>query len=328
MKDKPYSTKSLGICASSLAVIGKQALKASISDKQSARKFFEEKFYPCRFDGQKYQGLLTGYYEPVLPASRTRTGPYQFPLLRRPDDLVDIDGSNRPQEMDEYFTFGRTTPGGIKEYYDRAQIYQGALDNKGLELFWLKSPVDAFFTHIQGSARLCLEDGDCARVSYAAKTGHPYIPVGKKLVERGELKIEEVTMQSIRKWLNDNPSQNEELMACNRSYIFFKSSSLPDTDSGPLAAAGVPLTKNRSLAVDHTLHTFGTPVWIETKDGINGSSDPHAALMVAQDTGSAITGPARGDYFCGSGENAGEIAGRINHAISMTMLIPNPDRKN
>ncbi|MCF6321089.1 MAG: MltA domain-containing protein [Rhizobiaceae bacterium] len=327
MRKKPYTTKSLSISAADLAAIGTKALDISVSDNRSARGFFEDNFTPCRFNGSKYQGMLTGYYEPVLAASRTRTDKFRFPLLRRPDDLVDVMHSNRPQEMDEYFAFGRKTPGGIVEYYDRAHIGQGALDNKGLELFWLESPVDVFFIHIQGSARLLLDDNSSQRVSYAAKSGHPYTPIGKILIDKGELKIKDVTMQSIRKWLNDNPSKSDELMSHNRSYIFFKTTSAPDAHFGPIAAAGVPLTQNRSLAVDHKQHTFGTPIWVETDSPINSDKKPLSRLMIAQDTGSAIVGPQRGDYFCGSGDSAGEVAGRIKHAASMTLLVPNPDRR-
>jgi len=224
--------------------------------------------------------------------------------------------------MDASFMFACKTPGGLQPYLDRQAINQGALENWGLELFWLDDPVEVFFLHIQGSARLKLDDGTMARVSYAAKTGHPYTAIGKTLIDNGALDRGGVSMDSIKTWLANNPEKMGEVMETNASYIFFQEVSHPDPEAGPVAAAGVPLTPGRSLAVDHRIHTFGTPVFVKTKMPRSRDTRPHCRLMIAQDTGSAIVGPARGDIFVGSGENAGKIAGAIADNACFTLLVP------
>lgn len=326
MVEKPYSTKVLGISAPDLVKIAHKAMDQPISDGQSARKFFEHHFEPHKFSAKPFEGMLTGYFEPELQASRKRTARFKFPLYRRPDDLIDLNDKNRPDNMSKDFAFGRKTKSGVMEYLDRGQIQQGALDGFGLELFWLENPVDVFFTHIQGSAHLSLTDGTSARVSYAAKSGHPYTAIGKILVERGELQLEQVTMGTIRQWLDENPNKRKELFAQNRSHIFFQVTEQPKPELGPVAAAGVPLTAGRSLAVDRHLHTFGTPIWTHTNTAFKSQSQPFARLLIAQDTGSAIIGQQRGDLFVGSGIEAGIIAGDIKHAASFTVFIPKPDQ--
>ena len=323
MAEKPYSTKSIGVDADALASIGKKALEQfadvpDISDL-SARAFFEEYFQPYKICTD---GFVTGYFEPELSASTKRDDEYRYPLYRRPDDLVDIDDHNRPADMDPYFMFAREEAGNLIPYYDRHAINQGVLDGRGLEMFWLKDPVECFFLHIQGSARLSLPDGTIRRVSYAAKSGHPFTAIGKTLVTIGEIALEDVTMGSIEQWLRENPGRMMEVMEQNQSYIFFQETHQPDPDLGPVAAAGVALTPGSSLAIDHKLHTFGTPIFISSDQAMPGDMQPIARLMIAQDTGSAIVGPARGDIFVGSGMAAGEIAGSVKFGAEFIALLP------
>ncbi len=323
MMQKPYTTKQLGIDANDLAVVAKIADETIINDGETARQFFEFNFTPHSLASKPFNGMLTGYYEPELSASLTRTDKFKYPLYSRPDDLIDLDETNRPATIEQNFMFARKTNGAIIKYFTRHQIQNGALDNRGLELVWLDNPIDVFFTHIQGSARLTLEDGTFIRVSYAAKSGHPYTAIGKLLVEAGHFKLEDITMQSIRDWLKENPSKRDDLFAQNQSYIFFQITDQPDIQLGPVAAASVALTAGRSMAIDHRLHTFGSPIWVATKDNFVGQNKTFSRLLIAQDTGSAIVGRQRGDLFVGSGREAGIFAGQIKHAASMIVFVPN-----
>lgn len=219
---------------------------------------------------------------------------------------------------DTCIAFGRQTAGGTVPFFDRGEIERGALDGRGLEIAWLADKVDLFFVHVQGAARLAMADGTERRVTYAAKSGHAFIGPGRILANLGEIPLKDVTMQSIRAWFSVNPDRIDEILWQDRSFIFFRDAPVDDPALGPIAAAKVPLTAGRSLAVDRRLHTFATPIFVEVPQM------DFARLMVAQDTGSAIVGPARGDIFCGSGDAAGESAGIIKHPASFTMLVPNP----
>jgi membrane-bound lytic murein transglycosylase A len=289
-----------------------------------ARRFFEEHFTPCRImpeDGQS--GFVTGFYEPEVTASPVCTGEFNVPLLARPDDLVKLaDDDDRPAGLDPSFAYARRTAEGLCEYQDRRAIETGALAGRGLEIAWLKDRVDAFFIHVQGAARLLLTDGSALRVTFAAKTGHPFTGPGRILAGLGEIAPEAVTMQSIRDWFRRNPRRIDEILWLNRSYIFFR---IADSDPrlGPIAAAKVPLTAGRSLAVDRTLHTFATPFYIDAPDLTAFPGRRFARLMIAQDTGSAIVGPARGDLFAGTGDEAGQIAGVVRHRADFYALVPN-----
>ncbi|MBE0694373.1 MAG: MltA domain-containing protein, partial [Aquamicrobium sp.] len=257
---------------------------------------------------------------PQVEASPVRTARFCVPLLAPPDDLVKVDDHNRPAGFD--LAFGRMTAQGMVEYHDRAAIEGGALGNRATPLAWLADRVDAFFVHVQGAARLTLPGGSVRRVTYAAKSGHPFTGPGRVLAEMGEIPRDKVTMQSIRAWLAENPGRVDEILHKNRSYIFFRETDVSDPALGPVAAAKVPLTAGRSLAVDRLLHTFATPFFIDAPslDAFGGA--PFRRLMIAQDTGSAIVGPARGDLFAGSGDAAGEIAGVVRHPARFFALLP------
>lgn len=316
----PPKTRALGIDGAALQEIAGNALAmASPQDKDAARRFFECRFAPHRI---VTAGFVTGYFEPELEASRTRGPRFSVPLYRRPGDLVDVDDANRPPGFDPEIRFARATPRGIALYPDRAAIETGALAGQGLEIAFVESPVDAFFIHVQGSARLKLAEGGTLRIAFAAKSGHPYTSIGRLAVERGLLKRERADKDGLEAWLKQNPEAGRALMRENRSFIFFRETEL-DEDDGPLGAAGVPLTPLRSLAVDRTLHTFHTPVWVDAPELAAPRGDaPFRRLMIAQDTGSAIVGPARGDIFFGSGAEAGSRAGRVRHKAAMVALVP------
>ena len=208
-------------------------------------------------------------------------------------------------------------------YYDRAEIEDGAIAGRGLEICWLKNQTDLLFTQIQGSARVRLEDGSTIRINYDAHNGYPYTAVGRILIDRGIIPKEQMSMQRIREWMDQNPDGAKELRRQNRSYVFFREVQLSDKDEA-VGAQGVPLTPGRSIAVDKALHVYGTPFFIEGELPIESeqSKTPFRRLMVAQDTGSAITGPARADIYFGAGADAGRVSGRFRHNMRFVILVP------
>lgn len=318
-----YKSGSLGVEAPYFAPAFAAALSSPEPDDGAARIFFERHFVPFLVVPEDTaRGFVTGFYEPQVDASPVRTAHFTVPLLGIPDDLVKIDATNRPAELDPYLAFGRMTPNGIGEYFDRAAIESGAIDGRAEAIAWLADPVDAFFIHVQGAARLLMPDGDIVRVTYAAKSGQRFSGPGRILAEIGEIPAEAVTMQTIRAWFRANPQRVDEILQRNRSYIFFRKAAVDDPELGPIAAAKVPLTPGRSIAVDRSLHSFATPVFIDAPDLAAFGDGPFRRLMIAQDTGSAIVGPARGDLFAGSGTAAGDIAGVIRHAADFHLLVP------
>nr|WP_250889163.1 murein transglycosylase A [Mesorhizobium sp. dw_380] len=320
---KPYRSGALGVDFNAFAEAYAEARGVSPANQQQARAFFERHFVPMLVRPEAGgAGLVTGFYEPQVEASPVRTGRFVVPLMSRPADLVDVDDANRPQGMDPYLAFARRTADGPVEYFDRGAIERGALAGQGLEIAWLADKVDAFFIHVQGAARLAMTDGRLCRVTYAAKSGQRFTGPGKVLSEAGEIPLAEVTMQSIRAWFKAHPKRVDEILWQNRSYIFFRKADVDDAALGPIAAAKVPLTPGRSVAVDRLLHTFGTPFYIDAPTLTAFEAKPFRRLMIAQDTGSAITGPARGDLFAGSGDAAGEIAGVVRNAADFYALVP------
>ena len=288
--------------------------------KAAPKAFFEANFRAVRIGEE---GKVTAFYEPLIAASRTRTGSFNTPFLRRPQDLVAINDANRPAGFDMDTRFGRLMPDGtIAPYHDRAAITAGALDGLGLEIAFVEDPVDAFFAHIQGAARLVFADGSMTRITYDGKSGHPFTGIGRVLVSEGALSLAEASMHNIRLWLANNPEWVTPMMNRNRSYIFFCETPPGRAEDGPVAAAKIPLTAGRSLAVDRLIHTFATPVHVDA-DNVNGAR--FHRLMVAQETGTAIVGPARGDLFMGSGDQAGNLAGNVNTPCRFTLLVPRTD---
>ncbi len=308
--------------SSELLTVAEKALTIDMGSigKEGARDFFEANFQPMKFE--RNSGFVTAYFEPEVEASRTKTAEFPYPLYRRPHDLVKIDKENPPEGVTPGLEYARETDDGFVDFYNRGEIDNGALADRGLELFWLKSAIEGFYIHVQGSARLSFEDGTAARVSYAGKTGHPYTSIGKELVAQGTFEVEQATMTTIRAWLEEDMPRAMEMLHRNNSFIFFTQVKGHDPEFGPIAAAGVQLTPGRSLAVDKSVHAYGTPVWLSTEKPLPSDTNPFKRLMIAQDTGSAIVGPQRGDIFIGSGDEAGMIAGAVRHDTEFVILAP------
>lgn len=324
LTQKPYKTGALGISSEDLLVPMSAAEGFEPSTAEEARALFEAHFSPFRIlkdDGSR--GLVTAFYEPEVEVRAERLGEWQFPFYRRPGDLIDLDDTNRPAEMDSTFAFGLSKDGVISEYPDRRAIDEGYLEGRGLEIAWAKSKEDVFFAHIQGAARLVYGDGNTKRITYAAKAGHPFSAIGKKLIDLGEIAPEKISMGVIRQWLRSNPDRADEIYWHNRSYIFFREVPSGDPDLGPIAAAKVQMTPGRSLAVDRTIHTFGCPFFIASESLTRlDDGKPFNRLMLALDTGSAIVGAARGDIFTGTGAVAGDLAGAVKNEADFFILVP------
>ncbi len=269
-------------------------------------------------------GFVTGYYEPVVDGSRTQTDIYNVPVYRRPSNLF-VRGYSQadtslPNKGQVFRKIGRRK---LVPFYDRAEIEDGAIAGRGLEVVWLKSQTDLLFIQIQGSARVKLEDGSVMRLNYEAHNGYGYTPVGRVLIERGIIPREQMSMQRIREYMEANADASKELRRQNRSYVFFRQVNLSEKDEA-VGAQGVQLTAGRSIAVDKPLHVYGTPFFISGDLPIESekSNTPFRRLMVAQDTGSAIVGPARADIYFGAGVDAGKVAGRLKNAAQFALLLP------
>ena len=314
--------RSLGADNSTGSAADWQALCTAVSevsaDYGAARRYFETWFKPylATVNGNA-EGLFTGYYEAELKGAWTRQGPYQVPLYRPPDDLITADlGLFRDEWKGKRLT-GRTANGRFVPYPTRAEIDAGVLTGNGWELLWVDDAIDAFFLHVQGSGRVVMENGQVVRLGFAGRNGHSYVAIGRELIRRGAISRERMSMQAIRAWLKANPDQAAEVMALNPSYIFFD---VIDGE-GPIGAGGVPLTPGRSLAVDPDFVPLGLPIWLDTTDPLD-PKQPLRRLVVAQDTGSAIKGPVRGDLFWGFGENAAAKAGVMKQQGRYFILLP------
>jgi membrane-bound lytic murein transglycosylase A len=289
-------------------------------NRLTARGFFETHYVPHRVEGVP-DGMVTGYYEPELAGSRERSGKFRVPVYGRPDDIVQVKPDLLRALYNDSFSVGRRDGEDLVPYYTRAEIDGGALEGRGLELLYFDDPVELFFMQIQGSGRVRLTDGSWVRLGYAAKNGHSYTSIGKLLAERGEKPPGGLTMEGLKGWLREDPERGRALMHENKSYVFFRE--LPETEAGdgPVGAQGVPLTPGRSLALDASFHALGTPVFVTAPDlAVEGG--PFRRLMIAQDVGSAIKGPQRGDIFFGTGEVAGAIAGKTKETARFYVLLP------
>ncbi len=264
-------------------------------------------------------GLVTGYYEPLLKGSRKPSRKYAVPLYRVPDDLITVDLANVYPELASVRVRGRLQGKKIVPYPSRGEINaSNAL--RGNELLWVDDPIDAFFLHVQGSGRIQLDDGRMTRVGYGDTNGHPYRSIGRWLVDRGELTIDQASMQGIKAWAARNPQRLNQLLEQNPSFVFFRELPLGDPAVGPKGALGAPLTPHASLAVDTRFIPLGAPVLLRSTDPSTGAA--FTRPMMAQDTGAAIRGPLRFDYFWGFGAEAGEKAGRQKHEGSAWVLTP------
>ena len=325
LNSKQPGAEALAI-ADALKTICARGLAAVPIEEDGARKFFEDNFRPLRINKLgDTDGFLTGYYEPIIEGSRVPTGEFTAPLYRRPPNLVI---SGRRKLGDSFPSKGvkvgrRVGRRKMVPYYDRAAIEDGALDGWHLEICWLRSQIDVLFAQIQGSARIRLEDGAILRVNYDSHNGWPYTPVGRVLIDRKIISTDEVSMQRIRDWMAADPAAAKDVRRQNKSYVFFRITALATEDEA-VGGEGVPLVPGRSIAVDRSLHAYGTPFFIaaDLPIGNEKGGTKFRRLVFAQDTGSAIVGPARADIYFGAGPDAARIAGRIRHPGQFVMLLP------
>ena len=266
-----------------------------VADAQ-ARSFIEAHFLPHRIEAS---GFVTAYYEPVVDGALTRSDRFAAPILARPGDLD-----------------------AVSPYPDRRSIRSRAIEAQTRPVVWLRDCVEVFLIQVQGSARVRLEDGTELRLVYDGRNGQPYTSIGRILVERGAIAPEAMSLASLKAWLRDNGAgaggPADEIMDANQSYVFFRAEPVTDPAQGPIGGQGLPLTPHRSLAIDRTVWPYGLPFWVDA----NLATGPFRRLMVAQDTGSAIVGPARADLYFGSGETAGDAAGLVRHAANLHVLLP------
>ncbi len=298
----------------------KKASMLEQTNEQTIRLFFESQLVPYQVFNSNGSdtGIITGYYEPLLRGSRKPTEKYRFPIYSPPDDLLVIDLGNALPEFKSLQLRGRLEGRKVVPFYSRAEIDRGIATLKNRELLWVEDRVELFFLHIQGSGRIQLENGEIIKVGYADQNGHPYVSIGSLLVQRGELPLEKASMQGIKQWGLQNPEKLTELLHQNSRYIFFRL--LPDTLSGPVGSLGIPLTAGRSLAIDPKIIPQGAPVFLSTT--WPNSDKPLNRLMVAQDTGSAIKGGVRADFFWGFGKEAEIQAGKMKQNGKMWVLLP------
>jgi len=307
-----YRAGAGGACAAA-AQVDSAALPA-------VRAFFEAWFVPnqVRAAGGSDTGLITGYYEPLLHGARQRGGAFQTPLYRVPDDLLTIELASVYPDLKGRRLRGRLSGNKVVPYASRAEIERANLPGK--ELLWVDDPVEAFFLEVQGSGRVELDGGATVRVAYADQNGYPYKPIGRWLVDQGEIAPGQASAQSIKAWIVAHPERRQELFNVNPSYVFFKEERLPDPKVGPKGALGVPLTPERSIAVDRSFIPMGAPVYLATTQA--GSELPLQRLVMAQDTGGAIRGEVRADFFFGFGAQAADNAGRMKQRGALWVLLP------
>lgn len=303
------------VCAAAKTVNG--------GDAGEVREFFETNFTPYQVsnaDGSP-TGLVTGYYEPLLRGSRKRGGPYQTPLYRVPDDILTIDLANVYPELKGMRLRGRLVGKKVMAYPSRAELMQSnALVGK--EIVWVDDPIEAFFLQVQGSGRVQLAgSNDIVRLAYGDQNGQPYKSIGRYLVDKGELTLDQASAQNIKAWVLANPERQQELLNANPSYVFFKEEKVVDPTIGPKGALGVPLTPQRSIAIDPQYIPLGAPVFLATTQP--NSKMSLQRLVMAQDTGGAIKNAVRADYFWGFGAQAGDLAGRMKQRGTMWVLLPN-----
>ena len=301
------------------AVVG-----ASPGDAEFVRSFLQQHLTPyrvVRVTGRKHEntGLITGYYEPLLSGARERSEQFATPLYERPDDLLVVDLAAVIPELKGKRVRGRLVGNKVVPFYSRAETRE-AKSLEGHEIVWVNSALDAFLLEVQGSGRVQLATGETIRLQYDDQNGHPYRSIGKYLVDQGVMPLEQVNIPAIRAWLTANPQRLREVLDSNPSVVFFREQPLDDASIGPRGALGVPLTAGRSIAIDPKFLALGAPVFLAT--AAPGTGLPLQRLVVAQDTGGAIAGPARADLFFGFGAAAGEQAGLMKHDGQLWLLWP------
>ncbi|MCK6372564.1 MAG: murein transglycosylase A [Zoogloea sp.] len=314
----------------SCRAVGRQAVWASVCEAargmgerpgaSAVRSFFESRFTPWRVsnpDGTK-EGLITGYYEPLINGSRHKGGAYNWPVLGVPDDLLSIDLGEVLPDLKGQRLRGRLVGKKVVPYYSRAEVARMADKFAAKAILYADDAVDLFFLQVQGSGRVKLPDGNIVRIAYADTNGHPYQSIGRWLADKGELRIDQASMDGIKNWARANPGRLQEMLNANPSYVFFRE--VANHGGGPVGALGQPLTDGRSLAVDPRSIPLGAPVFLSTTQP--NSTQPLRRLMLAQDTGTAIKGGVRGDFYWGFGAEAGAQAGRMRQKGEMWVLYP------
>src|SRR5262245_7448757 len=291
------------------------------ANPSAARAFFEDRFLPHLVAESGRPGFVTGYYEPEIEGSYARGGPFQVPVYRRPQDLITLAPETERARFNDRISGLRQTADGQVPYYTRAEIWEGALSGRELELLYLKDMVELFYMQVQGSGRVHLKEGGAVRLGYDSKNGYPYTSIGRLLIERGAIALDAMSMAAVKAWLRADEARGRALMEENRSYVFFRELDADEGRDGPRGAQGVALTPGRSLAVDTAYHRLGLPVFVTAADLVT-EGQPFRRLMIAQDVGSAIRGPERGDMFGGTGDGAGAIAGSTRHPARFSILLP------
>jgi membrane-bound lytic murein transglycosylase A len=306
-----------------LIAAARAALDASASADRDPQLFFEARFQPFRVIPEDGPGLLTGYYEPCVPGSVVETEEFSWPILARPSDLVTFAPAQAPPAIPKGTSAARRLrDGSLVPYPDRAQIEAERLD----PVVWVRDAVEAFLIQVQGSGQVEFPDGRRARLAYDGRNGLPYTSIGRILIDAGEIAESAMSLASLKAWLRADRERGMKLMRRNRSFVFFRLVEDFDPALGPVAGAGVALTALRSIAIDRTLWSYGLPFWIEAElPWMHEAPQAFRRLMIAQDTGSAIVGPARADLFFGSGEAAGARAGAIRHEGKVVVLLPRGD---
>jgi membrane-bound lytic murein transglycosylase A len=309
-----------------------QAGKLSNADESAARAFFETNFSAFRIiapDGRD-EGLVTGYYEPILKGRRQQAEGFRYPVYATPDDLIVVDLADLHPELRNIRLRGRLQGRRLVPYYSRAEIEAGGTPFAGRPLVWVNDAVELFFLQIQGSGQVEFAPGERVRLGFAEQNGHPYRSLGRYLADRGELKLEQASMQAIKSWAAANPDKLRDALNANPSYVFFRELPAPrNAEEGPPGALNVPLTPGYSAAVDPRYVPLGAPFFLQTTHP--STSTPLERLMLAQDTGGAIRGAVRADFFWGTGEEAGSQAGRMRQQGRMWLLWPRgeaPPRQN
>lgn len=302
---------------------------ADRTERSQARAFFETRFSAYRITRparekpeERRLGYLTAYFEPELTGSLTPGPSYTAAVLARPDDLVTFEPNEARPGLDPALKAARRTQTGFEPYPDRAAIEDGELGARARPILWLRDSIDLFVLQLQGSGRVRLPDGNNVHVLYDGKNGRAFSSPVKRIVTEGHLPLAGLSLARWTGWMRANPAEARRLLRANPSYVFFRLAPAADPALGPPGAAGAPLSPGRSLAVDSALWRYGLPFWLEGR--LTMDSKAAGKLVVAQDTGSAIVGPARGDYYVGTGEAAGAAAGHVRNAIGFVVLLPKP----
>lgn len=305
-----------------LEAVCERAKAITAPTDRAAAEFFLANFIARPVSAKEGRsGLITGYYAPLLKGSMTPTTRYQVPLYASPDDLITVELADLFPELKGKRVRGRVVGNKLVPYFTREEIDSGGTPLSGQELLWVDSAADAFFLQVQGSGRVRLEDGRVVGVGYANQNGQPYVSIGRELVRMNEIALKDVSLQSIRKWLLDNPDRAASLYNKNPSYVFFALN--PNGAQQPKGSLAVPLTAERSIAIDRSLLPLGAPMWIDTT--LPTAGEPaFRRLVMAQDTGGAIKGAVRADVFFGSGDRAELLAGNMKQRGQLWVLVPRP----